>query len=927
MSTAPLSRDRVLGLPELLFPIAAHLTPPELIICVQVSHFWHEAFASSLWHTIDGRLYSWSKMCNSYNEYSDPAKGNEKSLPQRRLEWTRQVLEKYGHRIRHLSASSWIMSNLVAERGVLTQLQLLKTLWIKMYDSHNLRHLYRWIEISKTLTATEEEALKGMVRPGYTISPAFMRRALALHYRTLTSLQIGYYNRQQLDLEEYLEVLPNLQHLYTGLLEYLPSLEHLGVAHTLEVEKEEENHINGDLDGDGSRGIDDGHNDGSATPEGGGQGNPDDNSAIPDSGNGAAVGNEDARISESGSGTLEVGKEIPEGPQESSEGIEVTLERTDELPKNDGATPGGSEDTPGNSGKSHEGVDGTSKSGNETFEGINPAPEGVEETHESADKISEGAGGIPEGAEVTPSDGDHYPRSGVEGPAVHSAVSFLDRIPGRLHGFHLFDNYQRRSDSFMWDVALNIFFNLLFLTEITIDAEYPDVAPMLAKHSPVGCKDLEFFRCQLTGFCRRLDDREDWLYNETVRTMEATGYESLSEDQQRTMDKHQRRQEQHLQVYDRLASLTRLTMLDLGARTVLSWDRTYWTGTGPIRETMELSLSSGLDRLGKLENLEVFGFQGVDHRVQEPELEWMATALKTMRGLHYSYIYYKEEDEATAALREKMMALRPDVKHKEVRYKRSHKVLAVRELLDLIARHLTLDDNRSCGLVCRLWNRTTDNNYLDNIGQSCPYVKTLHLVVLDLFHSVSYGTLERFFFCLKDQPSSVTIDMAFSRCRTALLWSLCQLPLLKELDMRITGPKDNEPCPLCLSERAADPHAFKDIISRCPQMQQLVLVNQQEPSTLEQWRHISRLCLHLCSIKFDKPQHPKPFKQLMTMLAYDCWAIETLTIGHNLSFTSGVCSRETFIKALLSQPWPACAGSLTHLDVSMMAFPDDKTMV
>lgn len=36
---------------------------------------------------------------------------------------------------------------------------------------------------------------------------------------------------------------------------------------------------------------------------------------------------------------------------------------------------------------------------------------------------------------------------------------------------------------------------------------------------------------------------------------------------------------------------------------------------GPIRGTMELSLSSCLGHLGKLENLEVFGFQGLDHRV------------------------------------------------------------------------------------------------------------------------------------------------------------------------------------------------------------------------------------------------------------------------------------------------------------------------
>lgn len=192
---------------------------------------------------------------------------------------------------------------------------------------------------------------------------------------------------------------------------------------------------------------------------------------------------------------------------------------------------------------------------------------------------------------------------------------------------------------------------------------------------------------------------------------------------------------------------------------------------------------------------------------------------------------------------------------------------------------------------------------------------------------------------------------------------------------------------LHLSEHAADLDAFKGIISHCPHLQQLVFVNQQEPSTPEQWRHLSYLCPQLCSVNFDKPHlktninelfkliilfprleslficttgdllmdlwclerileqhevqhgtvHPlkdlriigntsKPFEKLMTMLAYDCWAIETLTVGHDSPFTFGVYSREFFIESLLSQPWSTCVDSLTQLDVSMMAFPDDKTM-
>lgn len=70
----------------------------------------------------------------------------------------------------------------------------------------------------------------------------------------------------------------------------------------------------------------------------------------------------------------------------------------------------------------------------------------------------------------------------------------------------------------------------------------------------------------------------------------------------------------------------------------------------------------------------------------------------------------------------------------------------------------------------------------------------------------------------------------------------------------------------------------------------------------------------------------KPFEQLMTMLAYYCWAVETLTIGRATPFTLGVYSRESFVESLLSQPWPTCVGSLTQLNVSMIAFPDNRTI-
>ena len=57
----------------------------------------------------------------------------------------------------------------------------------------------------------------------------------------------------------------------------------------------------------------------------------------------------------------------------------------------------------------------------------------------------------------------------------------------------------------------------------------------------------------------------------------------------------------------------------------------YYAGNGPIPNTLELSLKSGLDRLFTLRRLEVLDFAGVDHRMNEAELEWMVNNLPSLR--------------------------------------------------------------------------------------------------------------------------------------------------------------------------------------------------------------------------------------------------------------------------------------------------------
>lgn len=96
---------------------------------------------------------------------------------------------------------------------------------------------------------------------------------------------------------------------------------------------------------------------------------------------------------------------------------------------------------------------------------------------------------------------------------------------------------------------------------------------------------------------------------------------------------------------------------------------------GTIPDTMELTLASGLDRLGALERLEVFGLSNLDHRIQEAELEWMAKTwprLRVMCGMHYTNILVSVDCEVTAGLRKTMQVLRPEVKHEQTKVEGAH---------------------------------------------------------------------------------------------------------------------------------------------------------------------------------------------------------------------------------------------------------------
>ncbi|KAF9910535.1 hypothetical protein EC991_006353 [Linnemannia zychae] len=188
------------------------------------------------------------------------------------------------------------------------------------------------------------------------------------------------------------------------------------------------------------------------------------------------------------------------------------------------------------------------------------------------------------------------------------------------------------------------------------------------------CEGLEVFRCQIVGLSR-LDQNEHSIMSYITESglLEA----ECSTKEQSVLAKARTCKRLHEAVYDQLARFTKLKILDLGYeyRSTWSYITRYTTAGneyrdygGLIKDTLQLSLASGLDRLATLENLQVFGFEGVDHEMDLFELEWIAIhwpRLRIMRGLHKDRPYVKP-DRFRQTLRRTMQSLRPDIRHKRV---------------------------------------------------------------------------------------------------------------------------------------------------------------------------------------------------------------------------------------------------------------------
>ncbi|KAF9129158.1 hypothetical protein BGW39_004426 [Mortierella sp. 14UC] len=95
------SRTRIAHIPEVIAKFRFHLSPPDLLPCIQVSRLWHDVFISALWETIDDTLFAWPTILQNHD--SDEVQGHKDT------DWINAVFAKYGLSIRHLRLSWPVM--------------------------------------------------------------------------------------------------------------------------------------------------------------------------------------------------------------------------------------------------------------------------------------------------------------------------------------------------------------------------------------------------------------------------------------------------------------------------------------------------------------------------------------------------------------------------------------------------------------------------------------------------------------------------------------------------------------------------------------------------------------------------------------------------------------------------------------------------
>ncbi|KAG0293302.1 hypothetical protein BGZ96_003021 [Linnemannia gamsii] len=177
---------------------------------------------------------------------------------------------------------------------------------------------------------------------------------------------------------------------------------------------------------------------------------------------------------------------------------------------------------------------------------------------------------------------------------------------------------------------------------------------------------LETLRCQIRGLSR-LNRDEEIRYNRALGSLKHGRKPNVKREQ--IMQQHQCCVDDHTRLYTQLARQAKLRVLEVGFDHRVGCVRSPTGYTEPVKDTPELSLASGLGLLSDLKELEVFGFEGFDHRIGKEELTWMAESwprLRMLRGLEEDTLPRIQYDEHKALLRGHLRRLRPEIEHESL---------------------------------------------------------------------------------------------------------------------------------------------------------------------------------------------------------------------------------------------------------------------
>ncbi|KAF9129162.1 hypothetical protein BGW39_004430 [Mortierella sp. 14UC] len=627
-------------IPELLLLMAPYWTRPDLYACIRVCRLWHISLSPYLWHTIDDRLHAWPRILSTHDIYTSPGvKGYFRIL---------SAFTRYGHHIRHLRLSWRVMIDVAFVTGVCTRLETLATGNVGVNRTRKEQEYLRWVSNltleeggltydQRRVPAKEGPLVSAQLEGVFVASEIGWRTVKEQEQDWLTVqnfwglVQMNAATLRSLRLDRSLDSLAHLQstEFFFVTLAGLPKLQELDNAllkarmtEILERLPNLRTHRSSIFE----------------------------------------LHNQVLPKTYTHLRTLEIYGPLPSITFFSLLGRLTNLEdfKVSEFVRR--------EQFANNPGASY----------------LNNTPTRLKSLHIMSGAANLGTNLalkiIPWVPLLTTFTVDRMLNETAE--ALHTHCKHLDTILNADDGYTLFEVYNGPIErpplptsklyKLIHDRPDLKVFNRIDQRLAASDLLAQDWS-LLNTNDSNKAPTLQVFRCQIVNV-ERLTPTEETLLTcaspERISQLADTASSDIVNKRTRSITLQR-------QILSRLGQLTNLTILDLGYEWRDVWSSTrpetlhrgYIPYSKPFTSTLELSLATGLDLLAGLKNLCVFGFEGVDHRIGKPELEWMARnwpRLEVMRGLQEDGLVRIEPDPVKTELRLFMLGLRPDVRHESL---------------------------------------------------------------------------------------------------------------------------------------------------------------------------------------------------------------------------------------------------------------------